>query len=145
MGQHFYPIVLTDNIVRDTNFYEDFFNFQPELEMDCFVILRHAQKPEMRLALMDQNHKTIPDSYKRSAQGIILSLPVDDVAKIYGELFDEGLELHSEPSVAPCGRRHFLVTGPGGVLIDVMEQFDPFAGMETLPDIDAMNEKGLLN
>lgn len=126
MSNKYYPIVMTDNLKESINFYEDYFGFIAETEMECFAVLRHKGNEEMRVGLITRDHHSLPKHTQKTVQGLILNFPVDSVNDSYRELYLEGLDIEGEPSLAPCGRRHFFVQDPNGVLIDVMEEYDPF-------------------
>ena len=120
-SQYSYPIICAENFAQTVNFYEDHFNYVSVLEMEGFVIMKREGYKEMHLSIIDKNHEQIPAAYRKAAQGMILSMPVADVRKAYQELYWDGLELLDEPKDAPCGRLHFMVEDPNGILIDVSE------------------------
>lgn len=128
MSTKYYPIVMTADLRESINFYEDFFDFAPEIEMDCFAVLQHSKHKDIRLGLIAHNHHSLPDTHQKAAQGLIINFPVEDVNKAYKNLYMEGLEIKQEPALAPCGRRHFMIQDPNGVLIDVMEENDSLSG-----------------
>jgi len=125
-AKYLYPIISTADLRKTTNFYEDFFDFVPVFEMEGYVFMHRKDREDMCLALMDANHADIPEEFRKPAQGLILNFPVDDVHAAYEACYMEGLDIRSEPAIAACGRRHFFVTDPNGILIDVMQEYDPF-------------------
>ncbi|MEM6782063.1 MAG: VOC family protein [Pseudomonadota bacterium] len=128
MSKSFYPIIMTDNLNESINFYEDYLGFVAETEMNCFAVLKHKKNDDVRLGLITKNHHSLPEHSQKNSQGLVLNFPVESVNEVYRELYMEGLEIENEPSLAPCGRRHFMIQDPNGVLIDVMEEYDPFSG-----------------
>ncbi len=139
MSGKYYPIVMTDNLNKSINFYEDYLDFVPEIEMDCFAVLKHTKHKDIRIGLIVQNHHSLPETHQKAVQGLILNFPVENVNEAYRALYLEGLEIETELSLAPCGRRHFMIQDPNGVLIDVMEEYDPFAQHnDNNDDIDQM-------
>ena len=143
MSRHYYPIILTDNFRDTVNYYEDYFDCVPELEMDCFAVLKHNSDNGIRIGVMKADHKAVPEQYRRNVQGLILNFPVEDVIKAYDHFYFEGLDIEGEPGLAPCGRRHFMIRDPNGVLIDVMEDYDPF--VEELQEEVGRKEKETVN
>ncbi len=118
-SQFSYPIICAENFAQTVNFYEDHFNYVSVLEVKGFAILKREGYKDMHLSIIDKNHEQIPEAYRKRAQGMILSMPVNDVDKAYEELYWEGLEMLGEPAEAVCGRMHFMVEDPNGILIDV--------------------------
>jgi catechol 2,3-dioxygenase-like lactoylglutathione lyase family enzyme len=124
LSQFSYPMICTDNFEQTVAFYEDYFEFMPSLEMEGFVILSRETWQDMYLAVIDCNHTTIPEKFRKPVSGMILNFPTEDVKATYEKLYDEGLDIVSEPEDAKCGRKHFFVEDPNGILIDVAEEVD---------------------
>ncbi len=124
LSQFSYPIICSENFEQTVAFYEDFFDFSPSLEMEGFVILSREEWQNVYLAVIDYNHKAIPEKFRKPVSGMILNYPAEDVQVVYDRLYDEGLELVTEPEEAKCGRKHFYVEDPNGILIDVAEEVD---------------------
>lgn len=116
-----YPILCTDKYAQTVNFYEDYLGYVVTMESNGFVVMRREEFDNMYLAVIDLNHGAIPDEYRKSASGMILSYPVADVRTAYQNLYWEGLTLVNEPSETYCGRLHFMVVDPNGILVDVSE------------------------
>lgn len=123
-SQIFYPIICTENYVKTVNFYEDHFEFIPEFELSGFTILNHKHNENMYLAIMDRTHDAIPEQYKKTVSGMILNYPVKDVNAAYQQYYWEGLNIVSEPAVAPCARKHFFIEDPNGILIDIAQHVE---------------------
>lgn len=121
LSQFSYPIVCTEKFVQAVAFYEDHFGYSPAFEMDGFVILKRQDRDDAYLAIIDSNHGVIPEHYRRSVKGMILNFPVENVNSTFQEFYWEGLNIVSEPESALCGRKHFFVEDPNGILIDVAE------------------------
>lgn len=140
-SKSFYPIIIAKNIVETINFYEDHFGFIPELEMDCFAVLRHEKYKDMRLGIIKEGHSGLPDTHKKvTTQGLLLNFPVKRVNDVYKDMYMEGLDILGKPAIASCGRRHFMVSDPNGVLIDVMEEVDPFTMTNDNEELEKMME-----
>ncbi|MFP4314377.1 MAG: VOC family protein, partial [Alphaproteobacteria bacterium] len=117
----YYPIICTENYAKTVNFYEDHFDFSAAFEMNGFTVLQHKTNKTMYLAILDRNHNSIPEQYKKPVSGMILNFPVKDVRITYQQLYWEGLNIITEPEVTPCARKHFFVEDPNGILIDVTQ------------------------
>lgn len=136
LSQFMYPIICTEKFSQTVAFYEDHFGYYVAMEMNGFVILQRENWSDMYLAIMDKSHPAIPEQYRRSVSGMILSMPVRDVMAAHQEAYWEGLNVISEPEKALCGRKHFFVEDPNGILIDVAENVP----LEGLMDDDQIKE-----
>lgn len=134
LSKYTYPIICTSKMAQTVAFYEDHFGFEPAVEMSCFVMMRHPQKHDMCFAFLDADHPFVPATYKDGVKGLILNLPVENVDLAYKQLYWDGAEIMMEPKFERCGRKHFMVTDPNGVLIDVME--DAKAALSLSLDVD---------
>ncbi|MFK7839393.1 MAG: VOC family protein [Bdellovibrionales bacterium] len=123
-SQFSYPIICSQNFRETLAFYEDHFAFSPQLEMESFAVLQRSDHKDVFLGIMDSNNKALPDAYRKPVQGVLLNYPVENVLKFYDYAYHEGLKLLSEPSDAACGRKHFFVEDPNGILIDIAEDID---------------------
>lgn len=120
-SQFSYPIICTEKYAETVGFYEDHFEYSLAMEMNGFAILKRANWPDMFLAVMDSTHPAIPEHYRRPVHGMILNMPVASVDNAHQEAYWEGLKIVSEPAPALCGRKHFFIEDPNGLLIDVAE------------------------
>jgi len=136
LSQFSYPIVCSDSFEKTVAFYEDHFDFIPEFEVAGFVILKRQDWENSYLAVIDSQHDALPDVYKRPAQGVLLNYPVKNVLKFYDYAYHEGLSLVSEPKDVLCGRKHFFIEDPNGILIDVSEPIE----ISTLVGVDPCQE-----
>lgn len=131
-----YPIICTKNFVKTVNFYEDYFDFEIAMEMDTFTILKRKSMKDTYLAIIDSAHETIPVQYRQPTKNMILSFPVPDVEAMYKAIYLEGLDIVSEPHDAICGRKHFFVEDPNGILVDVAQNIP----LESLMKKEEMEE-----
>src|SRR5882757_7895654 len=121
----FYPVICTDRVAATRDFYVTHFGFEVVFEADWYVSLR---RPGYELALVDATHPTIPESGRRPVAGLILNFEVSDVDAEYRRLVEQAgltpaLPMRSED----FGQRHFIVTDPAGVLVDVITEIEPSA------------------
>ncbi|WP_129664718.1 VOC family protein [Phytoactinopolyspora endophytica] len=122
----FYPVIATENVEASRDFYVEHFGFTVVFEVDWYVSLRRDGDPAYELAILDATHPTIPEGYRKPVAGLLLNFEVDDVDAEHRRLVDgagltPALPLRSED----FGQRHFIVTDPSGVLIDVITEIPP--------------------
>lgn len=119
-----YPIICSDKFEETVAFYEDYLGYEPAFELQGFVILTRSDCDNVYLAIMNSEHGAIPKQYRKPTSGMILSYPVSDVKASYQEMYWEGLQILSEPEDAVCGRKHFFVEDPNGILVNIAEDID---------------------
>jgi catechol 2,3-dioxygenase-like lactoylglutathione lyase family enzyme len=125
----FYPVLLTKSVSETSNFYVQHFGFEVVFESDWYISLkRETSNTSYELAVIDFTHSTIPDSFKKPVQGLILNFEVDDVDAVYELLIQKGkLPLLLDIRDEAFGQRHFITSDPSGVLIDVIKIIPPTA------------------
>ncbi|WP_041451889.1 VOC family protein [Hoyosella subflava] len=134
----FYPVICTTKLDESRAFYLQHFGFEVAFEAEWYVSLRregsHGQTYE--LALLDATHPTLPDGFRNPVQGLLLNFEVDDVDAEYQRLSGAGVDIELTLRSEDFGQRHFIVSDPSGVLIDVITEIPPseeFAAMFAEP------------
>ncbi|HLU72805.1 MAG TPA: VOC family protein [Nonomuraea sp.] len=119
----FYPVICTDKVAESRDFYVRLFGFEVTFEADWYVSLRRGP---YELALLDHTHPTLPESYRDRAAGLLLNFEVRDADAEWERLVEgEGLKPELPLRSEDFGQRHFIVSDPGGVLIDVIQPIEP--------------------
>lgn len=119
----FYPVIGTKHVSESKDFYTKHFGFSVTFEADWYVSLK---KDNYELAILDYTHPTMPKSYRKNVQGLILNFEVDDVDDEYERLVKRsGLPVELELRSEEFGQRHFVTVDPNGVLIDVITVIPP--------------------
>lgn len=120
-----YPVVMTRDVAGAATFYRDTFGFETVFETDWYASLTLGA---FELALLAHDHETVPHEYRALPQGIIVNVEVDDADEMHTRLVEElGLVTVLPLCDEDFGQRHFIVTGPDGVLIDVIQPIEPSA------------------
>jgi catechol 2,3-dioxygenase-like lactoylglutathione lyase family enzyme len=122
----FYPVIGTAHIAATRDFYVNHFGFAPTFEADWYVSLKREQGQPYELALLDYTHPTMPESYRKPVQGLLLNFEVADVDAEYERLIEKaGLPLARDLKTEEFGQRHFMTVDPSGVLVDVITVIPP--------------------
>ncbi|MFS0881162.1 VOC family protein [Metabacillus niabensis] len=123
----FYPVILSEKLEETTEFYEMNFGFTPVFKSDWYVSLKINENPiPYELAIIDSHHHTIPENYRKAAQGMIFNFEVDNVDEEYKRLIvSENLPIIQEMKDEDFGQRHFITCDPNGILIDVIQIIPP--------------------
>ncbi|GAB3979515.1 VOC family protein [Plantactinospora veratri] len=124
----FYPVICTSRLAESRDFYTRLLGFEPTFEADWYVSLRRPGPAGYELALLDHDHPTLPEAYRRPVRGLLLNFEVTDVDAEWRRLvLDSGLPAELELRSEDFGQRHFIVADPNGVLIDVITPIPPTA------------------
>ncbi|TFV84671.1 glyoxalase [Microbacterium sp. dk485] len=119
----FYPVVQTAEPREAADFFIRSFGFEETFGADWYVSLRHGPH---EVAFLQADHPTIPAGHRGTASGLLLNVEVDDAAGEYRRLAESAeVEMRLDLRDEPFGQRHFIFEGPGGVLVDVIEEIPP--------------------
>lgn len=124
-----FPITITAKINECRDFYTTHFGFNVMFENGWYVHLQ--QKTEnatgngvVELAFMLPNQDSQPPELQApyTGQGVVYSLEVSDAKAEYYRLKSAGVQFALEyKEELQWGQRHFILTDPAGVNIDVVE------------------------
>lgn len=122
----FYPVICTDKVAATRDFYVRHFEFKVVFDSTWYVSLRRDGEPAYELAVLEATHPIVPESSRQSVAGLLLNFEVDDVDAEHHRLVEVAglipvLTLRSED----FGQRHFILTDPAGVLVDVISEIEP--------------------
>ncbi|EGG36637.1 VOC family protein [Paenibacillus sp. HGF5] len=124
----FYPVIMTEQIAESADFYKRLFGFEVVFEADWYVSLKKGIEGPIayELAILSKDHPTVPPAYQQRVQGLILNFEVEDVDAEYERLVNhEKLPLHLDIRDEEFGQRHFIISDPNGVLIDMIKIIPP--------------------
>lgn len=123
----YYPVLLTTDVAAASTFYQQHFGFRPLFTAEWYVHLQSEADPGVNLALVAQDHPTIPAVGRNRTAGVILNLEVEDVDAEHDRLRAEGVGIVLPLRDEDFGQRHFILAGSDGVLIDVIRPIPPNA------------------
>lgn len=120
-----YPVLMSGDVTAAASFYREALGFETTYDSDWYISLRLG---DSELALLAHDHPTVPEQHRALPQGVIVNLEVDDVDAVYARLTSAGeptllLPLQDED----FGQRHFIISAPDGVLLDVIQPIPPSA------------------
>ena len=120
-----YPVIGVEKVDESRDFYTRYFDFEITFEADWYVSLKHKKNPAYELALLDYHHPSLPEAYRKPAQGVLINVEVENVDKLYEVLKEAGLPIDLELKSEGWGQRHFITHDPHGILIDVIQNIPP--------------------
>lgn len=83
MKTSLYPVLMSRDIQAERNFFRDVFGFQETFSSDWYISLLSEG---FELALIDVNHETIPEGFRKECQGVILNIEVENVDDVYADI-----------------------------------------------------------
>lgn len=124
----FYPVLMAEDVEASARFFTEHMGFEKTFESDWYVSLKHRENPAYELAVLSPTHETIPEGFRgTSASGLLLNFEISDATAEYKRLKEAGLRIVLELRDEGFGQRHFIGVGPGGVMLDVIEEIEPSA------------------
>lgn len=123
----YYPVICTAKLAETRGFYETHFDFAPMFETDWYVHLTSKHDSRVHLAIIDHNHETIPEGYRKPVQGLLLNFEVEDVDALYERARAAKLDIRQDLRDEVFGQRHFILADPSGMLVDVIKPIPPSA------------------
>lgn len=123
----FYPVITTDDVSSSAAFYVEHFGFKILFESDWYVHLQSTADPAFNFAVLAKDHTTIPEAHRGRTGGALLSFEVEDVDAAYAQLKSANVNIVLDIRDEDFGQRHFIMTDPNGILIDVIKPIPPSA------------------
>ena len=121
----FYPLVQVEDVEGSARFYETHFGFTRTFSSDWYIQLRASSEHPFELALIRYDHDSIPAAGRVPTRGLVLSFYVEDAAAEESRFSAAGLPITQPLRDEVFGQRHFLISDPNGVLIDVITPIEP--------------------
>lgn len=122
----YYPVLMTKDVAKAARFYQEHFRFKAVFEADWYVHLQSVEDEAVNLAILNQDHETIPEVRRGQGTGaMLLNFEVEDVDRTYERAKSAGLPILLELKDEPFGQRHFITEDPNSVMIDVIKPIPP--------------------
>lgn len=116
-----YPLLTTPDVATSAAFFIEHLPFEVTFEADWYVSLRTTTTPSFELALITPGHPSVPSGWRDfTAEGVIVTVEVDDVNLAYARFETAGLPMHVPLCDEPHGQRHFITSDPAGILVNVV-------------------------
>lgn len=125
-----FPVIVTPSISAVRDFYVNLLGFNVVFEADWYIQL-HAPRQDsdkpIELAFMIPGLESQPTQLRPAfnGDGMIVTLEFEDVDSLYDAVRKAGYEMIVDLRDEPWGQRHFLLRGPGGIMLDVLKQIPP--------------------
>lgn len=114
--------IVTEKLAESKQFYTAVLGFAVTFEND-FYLLMHTPGQQAELAFLLPNHESQQPLFHEpfNGQGMFLTIEVEDVDALYKEIKAKGIPIKIELRDEPWGDRHFAITDPNGINIDLVK------------------------
>jgi len=123
----FYPLIQVADVAATAQFYEAHLGFVRTFSLDWYVQLRATSEHPFELAIIAQDHDSIPLAGQGVTRNLILSFYVDDATAQEQRLAAAGIPIVQPLRDEVFGQRHFIAADPNGILLDVITPIEPDA------------------
>jgi catechol 2,3-dioxygenase-like lactoylglutathione lyase family enzyme len=124
-----FPDVCTDRLEASRDFYVALFGFRVVFEAPgWYVQMQSPDDPDLQLAFVQHDHESVPEGFRERARGVLVTVETEDVDAVHQHALELGLEPVYALRSEAWGQRHFMVTDPNGLLVDVVQLIPPDPG-----------------
>ncbi len=118
--------IITDRIAETKQFYCDVMNFGVTFENEFYLLL-HTPNQQAELSFLLPDHPTQQPLFQSAfaGKGVFLTIEVPDVDEEYNRINRLGVPIAIELRDEPWGDRHFAITDPNGIGIDLVTYAAP--------------------
>lgn len=118
--------IITSKLAETKEFYTNILGFGISYENDFYLLL-HAPGKQAELSFLLPNHASQQPLFQQpfQGQGMYLTIEVEDVDRLYQELKKKKVEIKIDLRNEPWGDRHFAISDPNGIAIDLVKYTRP--------------------
>ncbi|WP_332686908.1 VOC family protein [Devosia sp.] len=120
-----YPLIQVVDVEATVRFYERYLGFTRIFSSDWYAQLRATADHPFEIALIVDDHETIPPAGRGPTKAMILSLYVADAAAEEARLTAAGVPIAQPLRDEVFGQRHFIAIDPNGLLLDIITAIEP--------------------
>lgn len=115
--------IYTSKLAESKAFYCDHLGFGVKQEIEGFVTLQHLIDTAYEIMFCVPDSPFVDPIFRPAyrGEGLIFQIEVNDASSEYNRLRREGVPITLSLREEPVNGRHFAVTDPNGILIDIVE------------------------
>lgn len=114
------PNICTEKMEETRDFYNELLGFVVGFEhQGWYIQMASPERPELQIGIMRLDHEFTPRPFQHPAQGVILSVQVEDVDAAFAAVKARGFELAHDLRTEDFGMRRFMVADPNGLLVNL--------------------------
>ena len=115
------PNVCTDRMEETRDFYVNLLGFVVgTVHPGWYIQLVSPTDPRLQLGIVRRDAEFTPKAFQRPADGVIISVQVDDVDAVHAAAVKRGFQIAQALRTEEFGMRHFMVVDPNGLLVNVL-------------------------
>jgi len=115
------PNICTDRMEETRDFYVSLLGFVVgTVHPGWYIQLVSPTDSRIQIGIVRRDAEFTPEAFQRSAQGVIISVQVDDVDAVHTAAMQRGLQIAQALRTEDFGMRHFMVADPNGLLVNVL-------------------------
>ena len=114
--------IVTHKLAESKSFYTKVLGFNVKFENE-FYLLMESPENGGEISFLLPNHPTQQSLFhpEFNGQGVYLTIDVRDVDEVYKNIKNKNLPISIELRDEPWGDRHFAITDPNGIGIDIVQ------------------------
>jgi catechol 2,3-dioxygenase-like lactoylglutathione lyase family enzyme len=115
------PNICTDRMEETRDFYVNLLGFVVgTVHPGWYIQLVSPTDPRLQLGIVRRDAEFTPKAFQRPADGVIISVQVDDVDAVHAAAAKRGFQIAQALRTEDFGMRHFMVVDPNGLLVNVL-------------------------
>jgi catechol 2,3-dioxygenase-like lactoylglutathione lyase family enzyme len=84
-----------------------------------YIQMASPADPRLQVGIMRRDHEFTPEAFRHPAQGVIISVQVEDVEAAYAAVLKRGFDIAHKLCDESFGMRRFMVADPNGLLVNL--------------------------
>jgi len=114
------PNICTDRMAETRDFYVGLLGFVVGFEHHGWYIqVSSPTNPQLQIGIVRRDHEFTPKAFQQPAQGVMISVQVEDVDTAYAAALKRGFRVAQELRDESFGMRRFMVADPNGLLVNI--------------------------
>lgn len=114
--------IITSKLAETKAFYTQTLGFGVTFENEFYLLL-YTPGGGSEISFLLPDHPSQQPLFHKAfqGQGVYLTIEVEDVDKLYNELKNKGVNIRIDLRDEPWGDRHFAISDPNGIDIDLVK------------------------
>lgn len=113
--------IITGKLAESKAFYTQVLGMEVTFENEFYLLL-HTPGHQAAFSFLLPDHPSQQSLFHKpfQGQGLYLTIEVEDVDKMYEEIREKGVPIQIDIRNEPWGDRHFAITDPNGIGVDIV-------------------------
>ncbi len=118
--------IVTEKLQETKKFYTEILDFGVSFENEFYLLL-HTPNQSAEISFLLPNHPSQKPIFQSAftGKGVYLTIEVDNVDEVYEQLIEKEVKIEVEIRDEPWGDRHFAITDPNGIGVDIVTYTKP--------------------